>query len=311
MNGPDAVRDLTCDEVREMAGSFVLGALGSADAAAVHAHLASCMDAHEEIAELGGVLPVLAESVPIVEPPAGLKARIMAAAAADLAARQGGPAADAAVASRPAAAPVGTASVVPGPVVPGPVAPAGTPALEPTSAPEPTRFPTASERAARRSRASAGTWILRIAAVLAIVALGGWNLLLQGQLSSSRTYEQNVAAVLDAAARPGSHTAILTAAGGTGSGLAAISASGAVTLAMQDLAPTTGDTVYTAWVIAGDGVPVALGSFRVGNTGTASFEAAGVPSANGVVLALTLEPGPGAKTPTLPIISKGVATSAG
>lgn len=306
MNGPDAVRDLTCDEVREMAGSFVLGALGSADAAAVHAHLASCMDAHEEIAELGGVLPVLAESVPIVEPPAGLKARIMAAAAADLAARQGGPAADAAVASRPAAAPV-----APAPVVPGPVAPAPTPAREPTSAPEPTRFPTASERAARRSRASAGTWILRIAAVLAIVALGGWNLLLQGQLNSSRTYEQNVAAVLDAAARPGSHTAILTAAGGTGSGLASISASGAVTLAMQDLAPTTGDTVYTAWVIAGDGVPVALGSFRVGNTGTASFEAAGVPSANGVVLALTLEPGPGAETPTLPIISKGVATSAG
>ena len=106
-------------------------------------------------------------------------------------------------------------------------------------------------------------------------------------------------------------TAILTADGGTGSGLAAVSATGEVTLAMQDLAPTSGDTVYEAWVIGGDGVPVPLGSFTVGNSGTASFEADGVPSADGIVLALTREPGPGAQTPTMPIISKGVATAAG
>ena len=64
-------------------------------------------------------------------------------------------------------------------------------------------------------------------------------------------------------------------------------------------------------MIGGDGVPVALGDFKVGSSGTASFEATGAPSANGVVLALTLEPGPGATTPTLPIISKGVATGVG
>ncbi len=178
--------------------------------------------------------------------------------------------------------------------------------------PEPTPFPTAAERDARRSRTSTGTWVLRIAAVLAIVLLGGWNLLLQGQLSAAKTYEQNVAAVLDVAAQPGSTTAILTTAGGTGgSGLAAISSSGQVTMAMQDLAPTSGSTVYTAWVIAGDGVPVPLGDFTVGNSGTGSLEATGAPSTPGVVLALTLEPQPGATTPTLPIISKGVATGAG
>ena len=75
---------LTCDEVRELAGSFVLGALDADEEAAVREHLATCPEAHEEIAELGGVLPALAESVPVVEPPAGLKGRIMAAAAADL-----------------------------------------------------------------------------------------------------------------------------------------------------------------------------------------------------------------------------------
>jgi hypothetical protein len=36
-----------------------------------------------------------------------------------------------------------------------------------------------------------------------------------------------------------------------------------------------------------------------------------VPATSGIVLALTREPGPGATAPTLPIISKGVATAAG
>ena len=48
--------DLTCDEVRDLAASFVLGALDAAEADAVRAHLASCADPHAEIAELGRVL---------------------------------------------------------------------------------------------------------------------------------------------------------------------------------------------------------------------------------------------------------------
>ena len=42
------------DEVREVAGSFVLGALPPAEAEAVRAHLETCQDAHAEIRELGG-----------------------------------------------------------------------------------------------------------------------------------------------------------------------------------------------------------------------------------------------------------------
>jgi anti-sigma-K factor RskA len=271
VSGRDDVVELTCDEVREMAGAFVLGALEPDDLAAVRAHLATCDDPHEEIAELGGVLPALAVSVPLVEPPDGLKGRIMAAAAADLEERT--------AAQAPAA---------------------------PTPVPIP--FPSASERTARRTRTSTGTWILRIAAVLAIVALGGWNLLLQNQLNASQAYERSVAAVLDAAAQPGSLTAILSPDDGTGSGLGAVTADGVVTLAMQDLAPTTGSTVYTTWAIGGDGVPVALGDFTVGNDGTGAFEAPTSPLASGTVLALTREPTAGLKAPTGPIVSKGVAT---
>lgn len=269
MSARDVLGGLTCDEVRELAGSFVLGALDVTEDAAMGAHLADCPEPHPEIAELGGILSALAESVPIVEPPAALKGRIMAAAAAELAAR---------------------AKVVP--------------------AAAPTPFPSPQERDARRSRASAGSWILRIAAVLAIVALGGWNVLLQGQLNAAQAHERDIAAVLDVAARPGSLTAILRSDGGRGSGLAAIDGSGAITIAMQDLVPTTGTSVYEAWLIGSDGVPAPLGSFKVGNGGTAYFASRDLSPPPGAVLALTLEPGAGATSPTLPIISKGVATAA-
>ncbi len=274
MNDRDPEAVLTCDDVREMAGAFVLGALEPSEERAIRAHLASCADAHEEIAELGGVLPALAEIVPMIEPPAALKGRIMAAAAAELAGREG--------------------------------------ARAPAPSSEPIAFPTPSARAERdalRGRPSTGTWVLRIAAVLAIAALGGWNLLLQSQLSAGQAYEQAVAQVLRSASQPGALTAILSADVGTGSGLAAVSSSGDVTLAMQDLAPTNGDQVYEAWVIGGDGTPVPLGSFKVGANGTASFTAGGLPATAGIVLALTREPGPGATTPTLPIVTKGVATA--
>ena len=284
MSGPDEMRELTCDEVRDQAGAFVLGALEPAEEAAVRAHLETCSDAHAEIAELGGVLPVLDASVPVVEPPAGLKARIMAAAAADLEARGAIPR---------------TATVVPAATVV-----AATPA---SAGAEPTAFPDASERVARRRRTSTGSWILRIAAVIAIVTLGGLNFLLRNQLDSAQSYEQSVAAVIDVASQPGSLTAILTGDKHTANGLAAISSTGQVTLAMQDLTATSGSTVYTAWVIAGDNAPVALGDFTVGASGTASFSASGLPTTPGLVIALTLEPGPGATAPTLPIISKGVA----
>ena len=286
MSDPVRPVDLSCDDVREMAGSFVLGALPDAEAVAVRAHLASCDDAHAEIAELGSVIPVLDASVPVVEPPADLKARILAAAAAE----------------RPS-------SVA---VVATPAAAAAADELPDGAAPVP--FPTSQERAERaaaRSGASPLAWVLRIAAVLAIVALTGWNLLLQGQLSASQQFEQDVAAVLRVAQQPGSLAAILSPDDGTGSGIAAVTEAGDLTLAMQDLAPTSGTQVYETWVIPADGVPIALGGFQVGRDGTASFVGTGLPVADGIVLALTLEPVSGMTAPTGPVVSKGVASSAG
>lgn len=279
--------DLSCDDVRELAASFVLGALGRYEADVVRAHLASCADPHAEMAELGSVLNVLAESVPVVEPPAGLKERILAAAAADLAARV-----------------TGAADVL---AAPPPIA------RESASPSAPTAFPTAAARQQRAAdRSGVASWAMRIAAVLAIALLGGWGLLLQNQLDSARTYEQSVAAVLDVAGQPGSLTAVLTPEGGDGpAGLAAIASDGTVKIAMRDLPATTGNQVYEAWVIGSDGVPKPLGGFRVGDTGIAYFEGGGLPTQEGIVLALTLEPGPGATAPSSTPVSLGTAVAAG
>ena len=278
--------DLSCDDVRELAASFVLGALDEDEADAVRAHLASCADAHVEMGELGSVLGALAESVPIVEPPPGLKARVLAAAAADLEARD--------AVSR---------GFAPTPARP----PAGAPA------PAPTPFPTTADRERRaNARSRLGAWPLRVAAVLAIALLGGWNLLLQNQLGEARTYEQNVAAVLDVAGQPGSLTAVLTGEGTDApAGLAAVASDGSVRIAMRDLPATSGEQVYEAWVIGSDGVPKALGGFRVGSTGVAYFEGGGLPAQDGIVLALTLEPAPGATAPSSAPVSAGTAVAAG
>jgi anti-sigma-K factor RskA len=284
----DAMRpatDLTCDDVRDLAGAFVLGALEPAEEAAVRAHLASCPDAHAEIAEVGAVLPMLDASVPQVVPPAALKTRLMAAAAADLAARD-------------VAAPAGT------PAAPATAAPTGSPAPPMATV---LAFPSEGASTRRVSRpGSARTWAMRIAAVLVIGILGGWNVLLQGQLDQSRTYEANVAAVLELAGHDGSLTAILQPDEGTGpAGLAAVGADGTMAVAMHDLDPTKGDEVYEAWMIGSDGVPIALGGFKVGETGVAYFRGSGVPAEPGVILALTREPRAGATVPSSDPVSLG------
>ena len=86
--------------------------------------------------------------------------------------------------------------------------------------------------------------------------------------------------MLDAAGQPGSLTAVLTPEGGDGpAGLAAVASDGTVRIAMQRLPATTGNQVYEAWVIGGDGVPQPLGSFSVGESGIAYFEGSGLPTA--------------------------------
>jgi anti-sigma-K factor RskA len=269
---------MTHEQVRDLAAAFVLGALEADEEAAVREHLATCDQPHEEFAELGGVVAVLAESVELVEPPASLRSRIMEAAARDLETRRSE--------GRDASATLGVPE-------------------RPATADRVVSL--GGERAARLPVRLA--WMLGLAAVLAIAALGVWNVRLRSDLDAAQAYRQHVEQVLSAAAQKGSHTAILTSTVSPNvSGLAVVGADGSVTVVMRGLAPTTGSKVYEAWVIPNaNAAPIPIGGFTVAADGTGYLATTGAPSAAGVTVAVTLEPGPDATAPTPPIISAGVA----
>jgi anti-sigma factor RsiW len=288
---------MNCDTVRELAPAYVLGALTRDEEQAVREHLATCDQPHPEFEAFGGVVQYFDETVELMEPPAALKARVMAAVAAEPQARASGASAERTrtpVVER-------AADALPGVPVAAPASVARP--VEARAEPAAARAPVA------RRRASPWRLLLGIAAVLAIVGLAGWSILLQMQLGSATAYDSAVAAVLDVAARPGSQTAILSGDGGQAPrGIAAVGSDGSVVLAMRDLPPTVGSEVYEAWLIAPGAQPAPIGSFQVVANGTASLATRATP-ASGATIALTREAGPGATMPTLPIVSKGVATA--
>lgn len=288
---------LTCEDVRDLAPAYVLHALEPEDEAAVRSHLGSCRRPHPELADLGGAAAVLAEAVEPVEPPSALRARILDAARAEP--RTGREATYGQPAHGEPPRPEGTRRE-------------GTrrEALRATDRP----VAPVVDLSARRRRwvdASPATWALRAAAVVAIVVLGAWNALLQGQVSALDRFRSTVAAVADAGAQPGALSATLMGdAQPSARGVAAVRTDGTILLAMAGLEPTQGSEVYEAWVVPAAGAPVPVGSFTVASDGTGVLTSGHGPVAAGSGIALTREPGPGATTPTMPIVSKG-ATQAG
>ena len=280
MTDPRLPGGISCDEVRDLAASFVLDALPEADMATVREHLATCAEPHPEIAELGGVVPVLQAGLRPMDPPAALRDRIMAAAAADLDGRRSEIAAEPAAVSTP---------------------------LTTT-----TRPPAAEPIPIGRARQPRWSWLVGIAAVLVIVLLGASNLSLRSELNAAQAYQQQVASVLDAARQPGALTAVMTTTSGEGpNGIAAVTPDGQMRIAMRDLEPTSGNEVYEAWAILPDTAPAPLGSFQVAASGSGYLEAPGLPTTPGMVLALTREPGPGATAPSSDPVSVGTATATG
>ena len=280
------VAGIRCSELSDLAPAFVLGALAPSEMATVRAHLAECPEAHAEFEELGSVLPALLASVDQVEPSEALLGRILDAARAD----------------RTRAASPATAAAP---------ATATTPA---TAAPAPARdirsAPGLLDRLGLGGSRSRPAWAaLGIAAVLAVVVLGSLDLQLQASNQQLAAYQRGVAAVIDAASRPGAQLAVLAASSPSSpaAGIAAVRPDGTVAIAMRGLAPTSGSQVYEAWLVAGNAAPVPIGSFQVGESGSGTLLATNATPSPGVLVALTLELGPGATTPRLPLIASGAA----
>ena len=87
---------MTCQEIEELAGAYALGALPADTLRQVEEHLADCSQ-HPEIAGLRAVASSLAEAAPQMEPPPGLKTRLMDIVRNEAAARAATPAREAPV----------------------------------------------------------------------------------------------------------------------------------------------------------------------------------------------------------------------
>jgi anti-sigma factor RsiW len=298
---------MTCGDVRDHAPAFVLGALDLDEEQAVSAHLESCPDAHAEFAEYAAAVTVLTESVPLVEPPPALKGRILAAAARDLEERRRLDVTTASAAATVGAAEVGV------PATPAHIEAAAPPAPAGRRAPE-----TADHAPARvglreffdmllgRTR---GAWTMRAVAVVAIVALAGWNLALQGELAGTRSYQNRLDEALALAQLPGAQLALLAPPeGGNGPrGVAVMPPTGQGRLVMTGLRPTSGNQVYEAWAILDGQSPVPVGGFRVGADGIGYFDEMPPAGGEAVVVAITLEPGPNPTAPSSDPISLGLS----
>jgi anti-sigma factor RsiW len=285
---------LRCSDVLELSGAFVLNALTPSEADAVRRHVASCPEAHAEIMELGAVVPALFETIEPAEAPAGLKDRILAAAAAEQA-----------------------AMAAPDQVMPAAAGQADRAIDTPRAAADTQRtikpYPAAADTLPRGFDFGAlfrrPIWAgVAAAAFVAAVAFGALYTQVRGDNEALIAYRNGVVEVLEEAAREGAQLAVLSApedpAGPTG--LAAVGANGSVAMVMRDLDPTSGTQVYEAWLIGAEGVPIPIGSFQVGASRTASFTTARASLGPGVTVALSLEPQPGATTPTV-VVAAGAA----
>jgi hypothetical protein len=276
---------MTCDRVREVASGFVLGALDANEMIAVRDHLESCPRPHPEINTLGGVLPCLAGSLEPIEPPAWLRESVMAAAQADLIARRR----------------IAEPSAVQAPAL---AAMAETAASSPEKPSGAELISLAAARLSRRRRVM--TWTMRVAAVVAVVALAGYALVLQGDLDRAQRATQVDASFNYVLTLPDTRTAVMTATDGSrASGLAALRPTGHIIVRLYGLTATTGDQVYVVWLNGEAGGPTKVGSFTVDDSGVGYLEVDNVPTSSSLGLFVCREPNGNVTKPTGPTIVSG------
>ncbi len=272
---------MTCDRVRELASGFVLGALEPGEMSAVRDHLDHCNEPHPELAELGGILPYLAVAPEPLEPPAWLRGSVLAAVKADLQARQ----------------PIGAPAVRRG--------------LEPEAAPARVSIlPAAgviSLGAARRSRSfRVATWVTRMAAAVAVVALAGYAIVIQGDLNKAKEDQSHLAAVINVIGQSGTKMVSLIDTEGKGAaGSAFLMPNGHIIVSLNHLEATSGDQTYMVWLTGATNVPIKVGAFAVGDDGKGWVEVDNVPTSASMWIWVCREPSPNVTKPTGPTILSG------
>ena len=270
---------MSCDRISELAPGFVLGALDADDMIEVQDHLSRCRQPHSEIVEMGGVVPYLAEALEPIEPPAWLRESVLSAARSDIDARRR--------AEEPVSLPVAARATI-------------------TSLHE-EPAPLVLLSAARRSRRHrAMGWASRVAAAAAIVVLGGYAVVLQGDLQKAKNAQSEDASLYYMWAQPDTLKAVLVASDGSGaSGMAALRPTGHILVRLHGLAQTKGAEVYAVWINSGGTTPAKAGTLTVDDTGSGYLDVNNVPTTASLWVFVCREPNAGVTAPTGPIIVSG------
>lgn len=267
---PDRTR-LTCDDVRELAGLYVLDALDDSERDGVADHLAHCTSsAHEEFAELGSVVPAVASVAEPMAAPAALKARVLEAYRAET-------------------APVAQAATRPW-------------AMDRLAAEAPRRQ--------SRLPAWPG-WAAAAAALLLVAVVGAWGLSARADADRANQRAADLNNAIAAMTAPGSSVAILNGSGSAegASGFAAFPPEGGVYIVLTDVPSAPAGMAYQAWYIA-DGTPTSAGLMTVGSDGYVIMsDPQPVPGTE--VFAVTVEPAGGSTAPTSDPIVVGELTTRG
>jgi anti-sigma-K factor RskA len=216
---------LDCQAVDELDAAFALGALPPDESRAVIDHLATCSQPHAQLRAFVGAGEVLAMSADPVRPGSELRDRVMASVA------------------RTPQEHVATRG--------GEV--------------------TIQDRAS--DRGADGGWLswlsprvarpLAVAAVVAVLAVAGWNVVLQGQVG-----ERDRALRAVAAAISGGEVAFRVD-GAAGRGYVVETPGSGAALVVADLATLPANRIYELWLLDAAGAPVAVGTFTPGSDAVA------------------------------------------
>ncbi|GAA4862385.1 anti-sigma factor domain-containing protein [Actinomycetospora straminea] len=305
---PGAPADHTADH-DALAVAHALHALDHDEETAFGAHLAGCPVCRRTVDDTTAVLGDLAGAVEPVDPPAGLRQRLLDAAEAE------------------------EAGIVPGPVPPSRTADSSRSSR--SSRPEPAEPSSSGSTAPRHARDDAddagdtddGTvvplaprrrratrWLAAAAAVVVVIAIGGLtaaNQSLRAERDSAQAaaaaQAQREAAITDVLADAGTpgvpHAVLATPQGGL-VGVVVDDGTGRRVLA-TGLGPNGSDEVYVLWGLA-DGTPRPLGTFDIGGQGP---DVRSVPSTPEAVpyagFAVSLEPGRTAPASPTRVVASG------
>jgi hypothetical protein len=274
---------MSCDRISELAPGYVLGALDTDDMIEVRDHLSRCRQPHSEIAEMGGVVPYLAETIEPIEPPAWLRESVLSAARSDVDARRRAQE----LVSLPVSLPVAARATV-------------TPLRE-----EPAPLVLLSAARGSRRRRAMG-WASRVAAAAAIVVLGGYAVVLQGDLQKAKNAQSEDASLYYMWAQPDTLRAVLVASDGSGaSGMAALRPTGHILVRLHGLVRTKGEEVYAVWINSGGATPTKAGTLTVDDSGSGYLDVNNVPTTASLWVFVCREPNAGVTAPTGPIIVSG------